>query len=41
VADEAAAREVIDQIVKQTAQFGLPPLEISFSGNRGIVVLGD
>jgi poly-gamma-glutamate capsule biosynthesis protein CapA/YwtB (metallophosphatase superfamily) len=41
VADETAAREVIDQIVKQTARFGLPPLEIRYSGNRGIAVPGD
>jgi poly-gamma-glutamate capsule biosynthesis protein CapA/YwtB (metallophosphatase superfamily) len=38
VADETAAREVIDQVVKQTAEFGLPPLDISYTGSRGIVI---
>ena len=37
VADEPAAREILDQIVKQTDQFGLPALEIGYSGRRGII----
>ena len=38
VADETAAREVIDQMVKQTAEYGLPVLNIRYSGIRGIVI---
>jgi len=38
VADETAAREVIDQVVKQTAEYGLPALNVSYSGTRVIVI---
>ena len=37
VSDEAAARRILDQVVKQTEQFGLPPLGISYSGTRGVI----
>ena len=37
VADESIAREIFDQIVKQTADYGLPVLDIRDSGTRGIV----
>ena len=37
VADESAARKFLDQIVKQTDQFGLPALRISYSGMRGVI----
>ncbi len=40
VADESAAREILDQIVKQTDQFGLPTLGISYSGMRGVIAAG-
>ena len=40
VADETAAREILDQIVKQTDQFGLPTLKISYSGMRGVIAAG-
>jgi hypothetical protein len=38
VADETATREIIDQMVRQTAEYGLPVLNIRYSGNRGIVI---
>jgi len=37
VTDPAAAREITDQIVKQTAQFGLPALEVRYDGARGVI----
>ncbi len=40
VADEAVAREILGQVVRQTEQFGLPALEISYSGMRGIIATG-
>jgi hypothetical protein len=40
VADESIAREILDQIVKQTDQFGLPALRISYSGMRGVIATG-
>ena len=40
VADEAKRGKIIDQVVKQTAQFGLPTLEIGYSGTRGIIASG-
>ena len=40
VTDEAVAREIIDQIVTQTAQFGLPALELRYSGARGTIIPG-
>ncbi len=40
VTDEAAAREIIGQVVAQTARFGLPALELRYSGTRGIIVPG-
>jgi hypothetical protein len=40
VADEAAAREILGQIVKQTDQFGLPALKFSHSGLRGVIAAG-
>ncbi len=40
VADESVAREILDQIVKQTDQFGLPTLKISYSGMRGVIAAG-
>jgi poly-gamma-glutamate synthesis protein (capsule biosynthesis protein) len=38
VSDEARAREILDQIVDQTARFGLPRLGMRMSGGRGVVV---
>jgi poly-gamma-glutamate synthesis protein (capsule biosynthesis protein) len=35
--DEPEARRILDQVVKQTEQFGLPPLGISYSGTRGVI----
>ena len=40
VTDESTARAILDQIVKQTEQFGLPALEISHSGMQGIIATG-
>jgi poly-gamma-glutamate synthesis protein (capsule biosynthesis protein) len=40
VTDPAAAREIVQQVVDQTAQFGLPALDFNFSGSRGIVAVG-
>lgn len=40
VTDEAAAREILGQIVVQTARFGLPALELRYSGTRGIITPG-
>jgi poly-gamma-glutamate synthesis protein (capsule biosynthesis protein) len=37
VSDGAEARRILDQVVKQTEQFGLPPLGISYSGTRGVI----
>ncbi len=37
VADEAVAREILGQIVTQTAQFGLPALDLRYSGTSGII----
>jgi poly-gamma-glutamate capsule biosynthesis protein CapA/YwtB (metallophosphatase superfamily) len=37
VADESIAREIFDQIVKQSADYGLPVLDIRYSGTQGIV----
>ncbi len=37
VSDEAEARRILDQVVKQTEQFGLPPLGITYSGTRGVI----
>ncbi len=36
--DEAKAREILDQVVEQTASFGLPKFAISYSGGRGTIV---
>jgi poly-gamma-glutamate capsule biosynthesis protein CapA/YwtB (metallophosphatase superfamily) len=38
VTDEAAAREIIGQVVDQTAKFGLPKLEVRYSGSNGVIV---
>jgi poly-gamma-glutamate capsule biosynthesis protein CapA/YwtB (metallophosphatase superfamily) len=40
VADASTSREILDQIARQTEQFGLPTLGISYSGTRGIVAAG-
>jgi poly-gamma-glutamate capsule biosynthesis protein CapA/YwtB (metallophosphatase superfamily) len=40
VAEEAAAREILTQVVDQTARFGLPALNLRFSGARGIITPG-
>jgi len=40
VADESQAREILDQVVKQTDRFGLPALRITYSGLRGIIAAG-
>jgi poly-gamma-glutamate synthesis protein (capsule biosynthesis protein) len=40
VADEATAREILGQVVARTAQFGLPALELQYSGTRGIIISG-
>ncbi len=37
VADEAEGRAIINQVVEQTASFGLPKLTINYSGGRGII----
>jgi poly-gamma-glutamate synthesis protein (capsule biosynthesis protein) len=36
--DPALAREIIQQVVEQTAQFGLPALSLSYSGARAVIV---
>jgi poly-gamma-glutamate synthesis protein (capsule biosynthesis protein) len=41
VADEAAAREIVGQVVEQTAKFGLPEMPLRYSGNRAIVEVGN
>ncbi len=38
VADETVAKEVIDQIVKQTAEYGLPALKVTYTGIRAILI---
>ena len=38
VTDEAAARAILGQIVAQTTRFGLPALELRYSGTRGTIV---
>lgn len=38
VADEATARDIIGQVIEQTAKFGLPALDIRYSGGRGVIV---
>ncbi len=40
VTDEAEARTIIDQVVKQTAQFGLPKLGLRFDGSRAVIATG-
>ena len=40
VAEESAAREILQQVVDQTARFGLPALDLRYSGTRGIVIPG-
>ncbi len=40
VAEEAAAREILQQVVDQTARFGLPALNLRYSGTRGIILPG-
>ncbi len=40
VTDPAAAREITGQIVRQTAQFGLPELELRQDGTRAVVSAG-
>ena len=40
VVDASTSREILDQIVKQTEQFGLPTLRIGYSGMRGIIAAG-
>jgi hypothetical protein len=40
VADEAVAHEILGQIVTQTARFGLPALQLQYSGPRGIIIPG-
>jgi poly-gamma-glutamate synthesis protein (capsule biosynthesis protein) len=40
VADEAVAREILGQVVDQTARFGLPALDLRYSGTRGIIIPG-
>jgi len=40
VTDPAAAREITGQIVKQTAQFGLPELGLRHDGPRAVITIG-
>jgi poly-gamma-glutamate synthesis protein (capsule biosynthesis protein) len=40
VTDEAAARAILGQIVAQTTRFGLPALELRYSGTRGTILPG-
>ena len=40
VADEATMRDIIGQVVEQTAKFGLPPLEIRYADGRGTIAIG-
>jgi poly-gamma-glutamate synthesis protein (capsule biosynthesis protein) len=37
VSDESVAREILGQIATQTARFGLPALELRYSGASGII----
>jgi poly-gamma-glutamate synthesis protein (capsule biosynthesis protein) len=37
VSDEAKARAIIGQIVGQTAKFGLPALDVRYSGSTGVI----
>ncbi len=40
VTDEARAREILGQVVDQTAKFGLPALELRYSGATGVIAPG-
>ena len=40
VTDEAVAREILGQIVTQTARFGLPAVDLRYSGTRGTIIPG-
>jgi hypothetical protein len=40
VKEESTAREILDQIVHQTAQYGLPALELRHDGQRGVIAVG-
>jgi poly-gamma-glutamate synthesis protein (capsule biosynthesis protein) len=40
VTDEAVAREILGQIVTQTTRFGLPALDLRYSGTRGTIIPG-
>jgi poly-gamma-glutamate synthesis protein (capsule biosynthesis protein) len=40
VAEEAVSREILDQVVHQTERFGLPALDLRYSGARGIITVG-
>ena len=40
VTEESTAREILDQIVRQTARFGLPALDLRQDGQRGVVAVG-
>ena len=40
VTDEAVAREIVGQVVDQTARFGLPALDLRYSGVRGTIIAG-
>jgi hypothetical protein len=40
VTDPAAAREIMGQIVQQTAQFGLPELGLRQDGARAVITAG-
>ncbi len=41
VADEAKARQIVGQIVDQTAKFGLPALDVRYSGSTAVIGPGD
>ncbi|HKX98537.1 MAG TPA: CapA family protein [Steroidobacteraceae bacterium] len=40
VTDDSTAREILDQVVQQTARFGLPALDLQQEGQRGVVAVG-
>jgi poly-gamma-glutamate synthesis protein (capsule biosynthesis protein) len=38
VSDEATAREIVGQVVEQTAKFGLPKLDLRYSGSNAVII---
>jgi poly-gamma-glutamate synthesis protein (capsule biosynthesis protein) len=40
VTDDSTARAILDQVVQQTARFGLPALDLQREGQRGVVAVG-